>query len=444
MIQQIADDIHSKPCKALTPSGSAELRSEASTWFGNIPSDWNVARFKRIATIRNGQVDPEDIRYKDLPLFAPNHIESGTGRLLAVESADAQGAESGKYLVERGEVVYSKIRPELRKVIIAPFDGLCSADMYPVRPTFWIEARFLYYAMLSESFFQYTLLESARVAMPKINRKSLGECIFVYPARKLQTRICDYLDSSCAAIDQAVSTKRRQLDTLNSLRNSIVHSVFADLGGGDTERIKDVASKITSGITPEGGAAGYLDNGIPLLRSQNVHFDGLKLADVAYISSETHAGMRGSHVRPRDVLLNITGASIGRCTYIPDDFGDANVNQHVCIIRPGPRIDHRYITAFLSSPMGQDQILSTFTGASRQGLSHNELGLIRLPFPKLAIQRAIVDKIEEHDRTHRKAYSCIESQVDTLIAYRNSLIHECVTGQRRIAATSSNRVSAHG
>lgn len=405
---------------------------EGSTWYGNVPSDWNVDRFKRIATIRNGQVDPEDDRYKDLPLFAPNHIESGTGRLLEVESADAQGAESGKFLVEPGEVVYSKIRPELRKVIVAPCEGLCSADMYPVRPGYRVESRFLYYEMLSDGFSQYAVLESDRVAMPKINRKVLGECIFVYPDRKQQARICEYLDSSCAAIDAAVAAKRRQLDTLDTLRKSIIHGFFADHSGAINERVKDVAGKITSGVTPDGGSAGYLDSGIPLLRSQNVHFDGLRLDDVAYISAETHAGMRGSQVKPRDVLLNITGASIGRCTFVPDRFGEGNVNQHVCVIRPGPCVDHRFLAAFLSSPMGQDQILSTFTGASRQGLSHSDLGLIRIPFPKLSVQREIVAKIEQYDLKQRSLFGCIESQIATLTAYRKSLIHECVTGQRRV------------
>lgn len=429
MSKQIGGEMH---VENQMPSGSAELRREASKWYGNVSSHWNVDRFKRIATIRNGQVDPEDDRYRDLPLFAPNHIESGTGRLLGVESAEAQGAESGKFLVEPGEVVYSKIRPELRKVIVAPFKGLCSADMYPVRPLYQVEARFLYYAMLSDGFSHYTLLESGRVAMPKINRKSLGECIFVYPDRKQQARICEYLDSSCGAIDAAVAAKRQQLETLDALRKSIIHAIFAERSGAINERVKDVAAKITSGVTPDGGSAGYLDSGIPLLRSQNVHFDGLRLDDVAYISADTHAGMSGSKVKSRDVLLNITGASIGRCTFVPDGFGEGNVNQHVCVIRPGPCADYRFLAAFLSSPMGQDQILSTFTGASRQGLSHSDLGLIRIPFPKIRVQREIVGQIEEHDLKQRGLFSCIESQIATLTAYRKSLIHECVTGQRRI------------
>ena len=409
---------------------------EGSTWYGNVPNDWNVDRFKRIATIRNGQVDPEDDRYKDLPLFAPNHIESGTGRLLEVESADAQGAESGKFLVEPGEVVYSKIRPELRKVIVAPFKGLCSADMYPVRPAYQVEARFLYYEMLSDGFSQYTVLESDRVAMPKINRKALGECIFVYPDRKQQARICEYLDSSCAAIDVAVAAKRRQIETLDALRKATLHAAFAN-ESWPVERIKDVARKIGSGITPEGGAAGYLEKGIPLLRSQNVHFDGLRLDDVAFISEDTHAAMLGSQLKPRDVLLNITGASIGRCTFVPEDFGQGNVNQHVCFIRVNHQLDYRFLASFLASPLGQGQVLSSFTGASRQGLSHKELGLICIPLPSISVQRGVISKIEQHDARQNRARGSIETQIATLTAYRKSLIHECVTGQRRITEADS-------
>lgn len=295
-------------------------------------------------------------------------------------------------------------------------------------------SRFVAYSLLSKYVLEDQIdLLTLRAAQPHLNAEELGSIVLAIPQmRQEQQRVAAYLDASCAAIDAAVAAKRRQLETLDALRKSFIHAFFADHGGVIEERVKDVAAKITSGVTPEGGAAGYLDSGIPLLRSQNVHFDGLRLDDVAYISAETHAGMSGSQVKSRDVLLNITGASIGRCTFVPDGFGEGNVNQHVCIIRPGPCADHRFLATFLSSPMGQDQILSTFTGASRQGLSHSDLGLIRMPFPKINVQLETVGKIEEHDVKHRKLSGCLETQIATLIAYRKSLIHECVTGQRRI------------
>ena len=94
--------------------------------------------------IVSGQVDPKDERYRSMTLIAPNHIEQATGRILSTETATQQNAISGKYIFKSGDVIYSKIRPNLRKCVIAPFDGLCSADMYALRPKHGlINARYL-------------------------------------------------------------------------------------------------------------------------------------------------------------------------------------------------------------------------------------------------------------------------------------------------------------
>jgi type I restriction enzyme S subunit len=149
--------------------------------------------------------------------------------------------------------------------------------------------------------------------------------------------------------------------------------------------------------------------------------------------------MSNSQLKPHDVLLNITGASIGRCTFVPDDFGEGNVNQHVCIIRVNHKLDHRFLAAFLASPMGQGNVLSSFTGASRQGLSHKELGLISIPLPTLKVQVDTVERIQAQNAKQSRVRTVIESQIATLTAYRKSLIHECVTGQRRIPEPPSPR-----
>jgi len=193
------------------------------------------------------------------------------------------------------------------------------------------------------------------------------------------------------------------------------------------DRIKDHVSKIGSGVTPSGGAALYLDAGVPLLRSQNVHFDGLRLDDVAYIADETHDEMSGSKLRPRDVLLNITGASIGRCTFVPDDFGEGNVNQHVCIIRPTARLNHKFLTYCLSAPWGQDQVFSSFTGASRQGLGQRDLGEIQVPLPPLASQRRIAAYLHASCAAIDAALAAKRRQLETLDALALAVIHQAVT-----------------
>jgi type I restriction enzyme S subunit len=193
------------------------------------------------------------------------------------------------------------------------------------------------------------------------------------------------------------------------------------------DRIKDHTVKIGSGVTPPGGSAGYLDAGIPLLRSQNVHFDGLRLDDVAYIADETHEEMSGTKLRARDVLLNITGASIGRCAFVPDNFGEGNVNQHVCIIRPTARLDHKFLAYCLSAPWGQDQVFSSFSGASRQGLGQRDLGSIQVPLPPLPEQRRIAAYLDASCAAIDAAVAAKRRQLDTLDALRHSIINRAVT-----------------
>ncbi len=137
-----------------------------------------VTKLNQYYEIVSGQVDPKEPQYASLPLIAPNHIEGGTGKLLQIESAREQSAISGKYLFEKGAVIYSKIRPNLVKAVIAPCEGLCSADMYPLitKPT--IRNEYLLEILLSEQFTQFAVSGSMRTGMPKLNREHLAryEC----------------------------------------------------------------------------------------------------------------------------------------------------------------------------------------------------------------------------------------------------------------------------
>ncbi len=138
---------------------------------GRLPAHWIVDRFARVAQVRGGLLSPNDQRFETLPLVAPNHVESKTGRLLALVPASEQSAESGKYAARAGDVIYSKIRPVLAKVVLAPEDCLCSADMYAItsRSSGVLSNEFLRWQMLSKWFTEWAAERSMRVAMPKIN-----------------------------------------------------------------------------------------------------------------------------------------------------------------------------------------------------------------------------------------------------------------------------------
>jgi type I restriction enzyme S subunit len=427
-----------------------ERTSSGVESLGEIPSHWTVTALKRILSepLKYGATEPGDESDPESPRYLRITDFDGDGSLRADTFVSLPEEIARHYYLRDGDVLFARSGATVGKTFLfRNYSGRACFAGYLIKAStarHKLTPEFLAYFTRSPAYDAWKDSIFTQATIQNIGADKYARLPICLPPLPEQQRIAAYLDASCAAIDAAVAAKRRQLETLEDLRKSVIHSIFADHGGAVIERVKDVVAKITSGVTPDGGSASYLDSGIPLLRSQNVHFEGLRLDDVAYISEETHAGMKGSQLMSRDVLLNITGASIGRCTFVPDGFGEGNVNQHVCVIRPGPCIDHRFLAAFLSASMGQDQILSTFTGASRQGLSHGDLGLIRLPLPKIGAQREIVAKIEHHDLKHRSLYCCIETQIDTLAAYRKSLIHECVTGQRRVTEADVKRVKAHG
>lgn len=187
-------------------------------------------------------------------------------------------------------------------------------------------------------------------------------------------------------------------------------------------RLGTITQKIGSGATPRGGKSAYVTDGIPFLRSQNIWNDGLRIDDVARISEETHKQMRNTHVQANDILLNITGASLGRCALVPPDFETANVSQHVTIIRVLEPFCRQFLHLLILAPYTQSLIWGRQVGMAREGLSKKVLELFEIPVPPLAEQHRIVQKVDELlalcDRLEQQTGDQIEAHerlVDTLL-----------------------------
>ena len=159
-------------------------------------------------------------------------------------------------------------------------------------------------------------------------------------------------------------------------------------GDWKQQKLGDITSKIGSGKTPAGGSDAYVESGTPLIRSQNVHDDMVDLSDVVFIDDETNKAMENSIVSANDVLLNITGASIGRSA-VYKGVGPANVNQHVCIIRPVAGYFSDFVQLHISSADGQKQIDSSQAGGAREGLNFQQISKFEFAFPSYEEQSKI-------------------------------------------------------
>ena len=292
-----------------------EYRDSGVEWLGRIPAHWEVKKWRYCCHVTEGQIAPDDEEFREKVLIAPNHIESGTGRLLHLETAHEQGAISGKYLVAPGDIIYSKIRPALNKVCISTGDWLCSADMYPVSITEnRLQTQFLLYSILSAPFVQFMVDQSMRVAMPKVNRDKLDDCPLLIPHPAEQRAIADFLDRETAKIDALVATKERLIELLQEKRTALITRAVTR-GLDPNVPMKDSGVEWLGEIpvhwevkrlwhlTPSGRKIMYgivlpgpdVDDGVPIVKGGDVAVSKLKLEAL----SKTTFEIESRYIRSR-------------------------------------------------------------------------------------------------------------------------------------------------
>lgn len=181
------------------------------------PKGWPELGFEDYLSIQSSVQTPDLVADAELPCIGADSIESGTGRIVSWPTVEDVKPISGKYSFTRNDVLYSKIRPALRKAIVAPDSGYCSADMYPLRPKNGVATpEYVAALLLSKAFTDYAIGVSARAQMPKVNRESLFAYRHPMPPFRFQevfasrvkevNSILGGLDSSLAKSEQVLNT----------------------------------------------------------------------------------------------------------------------------------------------------------------------------------------------------------------------------------------------
>jgi len=218
----------------------------------------------------------------------------------------------------------------------------------------------------------------------------------------------------------------------NQMANKVLQAVFFQMFGDKSSNttIGNVSVFVSSGSTPLGGKKTYLPEGVLFIRSQNVLMNQLKLETAAHISEKTHKNMGRTWVKDGDVLLNITGASLGRVASYKGEDDKANVNQHVCIIRlDKSQALPEYIAFFLSTPNAQKEIWTIQAGASRQALNFKQVKSLKLYLPPLEKQKvfvSILTQINNLIEKQKKSSNEIQALFNSLMskAFKGELVSE--------------------
>ncbi len=296
---------------------------------------------------------------------------------------------SGAYTYFRdGDVLIAKVTPcfENGKAGIARnltnSIGFGSSEYYVLRPSEAILPELLYYFLSSPRFKEYaTPAMTGTGGLQRVPRSTLELFKIPLPPLAIQREIVAEIDGYQKIIDGA-----RQV-VENYRPRILVQPAWPVVELGEK------LSFVTSGATPKGGKETYLNEGVLFIRSQNILSGSYDFSDAAFISEPTHREMSRSQVKQGDVFLNITGASIGRSAWMDLDIS-ANVNQHVAILRVGPELDGVFLSLFLNSDTGQQQIQSFQAGASREALNYSQIKQLKISLPPLETQRAIVAEIK--------------------------------------------------
>lgn len=413
-----------------------EMKDSGVPWIGNMPADWELVSIKRLFTIGRGRVIAQtELDETGYPVYSSQTKDNGCLGYIDTYDYDypqltwtTDGANAGSIFLRDGYYNCTNVCGTLNPI----------GDL--------VDLRYQKYAL------EHIAYNERRIDTNgyKIMNNEMAIIKTLLPPLSVQHQIADYLDIKCTQIDNIIVTEQAVIEKLQEYKRAIItQAITRGLNSStkmkktelewigmipehwNVKKIKYLTSKIGSGKTPKGGSDVYTDEGILFIRSQNVYDGYFDLSSAVFISPEIDCTMSNTRVYRDDVLLNITGGSIGRsCLYEFDEL--ANVNQHVCIIRCNSQMRPKFMQYFWNSSIGKTSIDIYQSGANREGLNFFEIGNTVVPTPELDEQEQIIDYLDNKCDAIDRVISQKLTIIDTLAEYKRSLIYEVVTGKKEV------------
>ena len=253
-------------------------------------------------------------------------------------------------------------------------------------------------------------LKTHGATMKHITKKDFDNVVIPYPDLDYQKEVAYRLTS----LKGIIENYKKQLDLLDELVKARFVEMFGDPVTNDmlwnTDVLKDICTKIGSGSTPRGGKESYIDEGISLIRSMNVHNAYFEYKDLAHITLDQAEKLNNVVVEHDDLLFNITGASVARCCVVPSDVLPARVNQHVCILRCREKINPIFLQGLLVNENYQGKLLQIAkSGATREAINKQQLESLEIMIPPLELQNQFASFVEEIDKSRCRIQKSLEA-----------------------------------
>jgi len=391
-------------------------------------------------------------------------IVSGGINWDSVPFCEIDNSARARYLLHHGEVVIARTGATTgySAYIDNPPDAVFASYLVRLKIGPEADSRFIAYFLQSHRFWSYMRgVMGDKSAQPNASAKTMTQVTLPLPSVKHQQAVACIL----GALDDKIVLNRRMNETLEAMARATFKSWFVDfdpvrakaagatsfcgmpqdvfnklpnqftdseLGlipeGWATASLGELSTKIGSGATPRGGGKAYVDEGVALIRSQNVFDNEFKWDGLARITDDAADKLRGVTVERNDILFNITGVSILRTCVVDPSVLPARVNQHVAIIRTARGIPHRYLHEYLVRPEMKAYLIGFNTGATREAVTKGHLEGVPVVLPDVRV-------LAEFDRLTAPLYTEAEqhtSQSRTLAALRVALLPKLISGDLRV------------
>ena len=357
-----------------------------------------MAKYKlgEIAPIQQGNIEKND-KYWLLNL---DMVESNSGRVIDYLFVEPSEIGTSTVVFDKKNVLYSKLRPYLNKVVLPQCSGYATSEMLPLRPnTAIITRKYLTYFLRSPGFVSYISEKTSGAKMPRANTSDLKSVEIECPSLDEQNRITCIFDQLVSII----SLREQELRTLDDLIKARFVEMFGNPvlndRGWDQQSLGKLTTKIGSGATPKGGKEAYKEEGITLIRSMNVRNGQFEYKDLAHISEEQASKLDNVIVEENDVLLNITGASVARSCVVPPKVLPARVNQHVCIVRCNKSIIPEFLNKLLIDDNYQDLLWGIAgSGATREAITKQQVENLQIIMPPIELQKDFMSFVKQVDK----------------------------------------------
>lgn len=407
-----------------------EYKSSGIEWLGEIPSHWEKCAFKYFLT----QISEVSTSNNKVGL---ENIESGTGQFNATDSLfEGNGID-----FKMGDVLYGKLRPYLRKVWIAEFDGNAVGDFFVYRVQKNATEKYVKWLFLSNGFTEIANSSTDGAKMPRVSSDFIRNLEYYLPPLCEQTAIAAYLDVQTAKIDALIAEKQKQVEELRAYRTSLITETVtrglnpdAPLRHSGIDWLGDIPehwklSKLKfigearNGLTYSPDDICDENEGVLVLRSSNIQNEQLIFEDNVYVSKQVEELM----MQEGDILIcsrNGSAALIGKCAIIPKGivatFG-------AFMMRFRSKIDSKYCMYLIRTTLSEHK--AQYATSTINQLTNSMIGNMRVALPPHAEQKAIAEFLDAKTSKIDTLIDELNKQLDELAEYRQAVITEAVTGK---------------